>query len=74
MHWKELPLAIPQDDNEMIFSGSAVSDKDNTSGFGTAGTRRWSPIYTSAQKATGKQAAGPRLQHRRRPDLDQIRR
>ena len=35
VHWKELPVAIPDDDNELIFSGSAVVDTNNTSGFGT---------------------------------------
>ena len=35
VHWQELPLAIPADDKNYVFSGSAVIDKDNTSGFGT---------------------------------------
>lgn len=33
VHWKQLPLAIPEKDSVMIFSGSAVVDKNNTSGF-----------------------------------------
>jgi fructan beta-fructosidase len=33
VHWKHLPLAIPEKDSIMIFSGSAVIDKANTSGF-----------------------------------------
>jgi len=33
VHWKHLPLAIPEKDSVMIFSGSAVIDKTNTSGF-----------------------------------------
>jgi fructan beta-fructosidase len=46
VHWEEQPIAIPQtfDENgtaiEDIFSGSVVVDEGNTSGFGTAGTRR----------------------------------
>ncbi|WP_207511266.1 glycoside hydrolase family 32 protein [Longitalea luteola] len=33
VHWQHLPLAIPEDDKNMIFSGSCVVDKNNTSGF-----------------------------------------
>ena len=33
VHWKHLPLAIPEKDSVMIFSGSAVVDENNTSGF-----------------------------------------
>src|SRR5204863_6947694 len=33
VHWKHLPLAIPEKDSIMIFSGSAVVDKNNTTGF-----------------------------------------
>jgi len=35
VHWHHLPLAIPESDRIMIFSGSAVVDKSNSSGFGT---------------------------------------
>lgn len=38
LHWEHLPVAIPEiegkDTTTSIFSGSAVLDKDNTSGFG----------------------------------------
>ncbi|MCX4885123.1 glycoside hydrolase family 32 protein [Streptomyces sp. NBC_00847] len=54
-HWKQLPLAIPQDDQEMIFSGSVVLDKNNSTGFGTRKNPPLVAVYTSAQKATGKQ-------------------
>ncbi|MBS1661326.1 MAG: glycoside hydrolase family 32 protein [Bacteroidetes bacterium] len=43
LHWNRLPIAIPEKidrtkkDTTWIFSGSAVWDKDNTSGFGKAG-------------------------------------
>jgi fructan beta-fructosidase len=33
VRWKHLPLAIPEKDSIMIFSGSAVVDKNNSSGF-----------------------------------------
>src|SRR5581483_2455729 len=34
VHWEHLPLAIPEADGVMIFSGSAVVDWRNTTGFG----------------------------------------
>lgn len=34
MHWKHLPIAIHEHDSVAIFSGSAVMDKNNTTGFG----------------------------------------
>ena len=49
LHWKELPVAIPEDDENFIFSGSAVVDTDNTSGFGKDAIVA---IYTSASKAS----------------------
>ncbi len=33
LHWKELPVAIPEEDGVMIFTGSVVIDHDNTSGL-----------------------------------------
>lgn len=33
VHWKHLPLAIPEDLNYMIYSGSAVVDWNNSSGL-----------------------------------------
>ena len=35
MRWEELPIALYPDDLGLIFSGSAVYDVNNTSGFGT---------------------------------------
>ncbi|MFJ1733687.1 GH32 C-terminal domain-containing protein [Streptomyces sp. NPDC088254] len=56
VHWKQLPLALSYDDNEMVFSGSAVVDWDNTTGFGTKKNPPMVAIYTSHNKSTGIQA------------------
>nr|WP_270889189.1 glycoside hydrolase family 32 protein [Pedococcus sp. 5OH_020] len=56
VHWTQLPVAIPQDDQSMVFSGSAVVDKDNTSGFGTKEHPAMVAVYTRLDKATGIQA------------------
>ncbi|MFB7949148.1 GH32 C-terminal domain-containing protein [Kitasatospora phosalacinea] len=55
IHWKELPLAIPRTDDEMIFSGSVVVDTDNTSGLGTRKNPAMVAVYTSAYN-DGRQA------------------
>lgn len=50
VRWKEQPLAIPTDDQQDIFSGSVVVDKNNSSGFGTAENPPMVAIFTSAYK------------------------
>lgn len=45
-HWKELPIAIYPDSLGTIFSGSAVADKNNTSGFGKKGQVPLVAIFT----------------------------
>jgi len=55
MHWKELPLAISHDDNEMVFSGSVVVDHQNTTGFGTEANPPMVAVYTSNPKAVADQ-------------------
>lgn len=35
IHWKHKPIALYPDEHGYIFSGSAVIDKENSSGFGT---------------------------------------
>ena len=48
VHWKHLPLAIREKDSIMIFSGSAVIDKNNSSGFATSpGQLAMVAIYTA---------------------------
>ena len=51
LHWQELPVAIPQDESWMIFSGSMVVDHDNRAGFNRDGEPAMVAIYTgSAQR------------------------
>ncbi|MGA2248172.1 MAG: GH32 C-terminal domain-containing protein [Verrucomicrobiota bacterium] len=49
VHWKHLPLALPEADGVMIFSGSAVVDWDNSSGFGQNGQPPMVAIYTGCR-------------------------
>lgn len=46
LHWEHLPLALAEENNVMIFSGSAVIDHANTSGFGDGKTPPMVAIYT----------------------------
>lgn len=48
VHWDEQPVALACDEQEAIFSGSAVVDVHNTSGFGVRGAPPLVAIYTSA--------------------------
>jgi len=45
--WKELPVAIGEDETHAIFSGSAVVDYFNTTGFGTLENPAMVAIYTA---------------------------
>lgn len=46
VRWKHLPVALREEDGVMIFSGSAVVDHKNTSGFGREGKPPLVAIYT----------------------------
>src|SRR5215208_5468668 len=48
VHWRHLPLAIPDAADGYIFSGSAVVDYQNTSDFGRPGRPPMVAIYTRA--------------------------
>ncbi len=47
VHWQEQPIAIFPDSLGSIFSGSAVADVNNTSGFGKNGQTPLVAIYTN---------------------------
>lgn len=49
VHWQHLPLALPEADGVMIFSGSAVVDWHNSSGFGQDGQPPMVAIYTGCR-------------------------
>ncbi len=46
MHWRELPVAIPEENGIMIFSGSAVVDETNSSGLCRPGPDCLVALYT----------------------------
>jgi sucrose-6-phosphate hydrolase SacC (GH32 family) len=52
--WKQLPVAIPEENGVMIFSGSTVNDRDNSSGLCTNPGQQTSgclvAIYTGASQ------------------------
>ena len=54
--WEELPVAITEDNDGAIFSGSAVVDYNNTSGFGTQENPPIVAIYTEHQNDESNQA------------------
>ncbi len=56
VHWQELPVAIPERDGVMAFSGSAVIDWGNTSGFGHGGKPPMIAIYTGHNPAAKVQS------------------
>jgi len=49
VHWRELPVAIPEENGIMIFTGSVVVDRANSSGFCTRGKACMVAIYTGHQ-------------------------
>ncbi len=55
LHWQELPVALPERDGIMIFTGSAVVDEQNTSGFCDPGQPCLVAIYTGAEQARARQ-------------------
>ncbi len=59
VRWKHLPIALAPDSLGMIFSGSAVVDWKNTSGFGVAGKPPLVAMYTYHDMAREKAGTVP---------------
>lgn len=57
VHWRQLPNAIEPYADGTIYSGSAVVDTENTSGFGTAGRIPLVAVFTHARKPFGQALA-----------------
>src|SRR3954470_6184573 len=55
VRWTDLPLALAEENGVMIFSGSAVVDAANTSGFGTKDAPPMVAIWTGYRETTGLQ-------------------
>jgi fructan beta-fructosidase len=53
--WNHLPVALEEENGVMIFSGSAVVDSNNYSGFGSGSKPPIVAIYTSYDAKTGFQ-------------------
>lgn len=58
VHWKNIPVTGPAADpgSSAFYSGSAVVDTRNTSGFGTPGHAAMVAVYTSVQQKTNIQS------------------
>ncbi len=46
LHWQELPVALPEENGIMIFTGSTVVDRNNSSGFCSGGAPCMVAVYT----------------------------
>jgi fructan beta-fructosidase len=57
LHWKELPVALPEEHGVMIFTGSTVIDERNTSGFCKGGKPCMVAVYTGHTPAKGSKQA-----------------
>src|SRR5689334_21569355 len=51
LHWRELPVALPEKEGEMVFTGSVVVDTSNTSSFCAAGKECLVAIYTGHRQS-----------------------
>ena len=52
IHWDQLPVALPEENGVMIFTGSTVIDEHNTSGFCKNGKACMVAIYTGHTAAS----------------------
>ena len=55
VHWKELDVALRATDRYAVFSGSAVVDSRNTTGFGRNGKPAMVAVWTRHETVGGKQ-------------------
>ena len=55
VHWQHLPVALSEENDEMIFSGCAVVDWKNTSGFGRQQQPPIVAIYTGRRNNDDRQ-------------------
>jgi fructan beta-fructosidase len=53
--WQQLPVALPEENGIMIFTGSAVIDSRNTSGFGGSSGVPMVAVYTGNSKGSQTQ-------------------
>ncbi|HZQ23788.1 MAG TPA: glycoside hydrolase family 32 protein [Terriglobales bacterium] len=65
LHWHELPVAIPEHDGMMIFTGSVVVDRENTSGFCAPKSDCLVAIYTGYSHAGGGERQAQYIAHSR---------
>ena len=65
IHWEELPVALHPDKMGTMFSGSAVIDYNNTSGFGKAGKPAMVASYTAETGERQVQCMAYSLDHGR---------
>src|SRR3984885_7026395 len=52
LDWQELPVAIPEKDGEMAFTGSVVVDHESTSGFCAPGAECLVAVYTGSRSTS----------------------
>jgi fructan beta-fructosidase len=57
LHWRELPVALPEANGSMIFTGSTVVDEKNSSGFCANGRPCLVAVYTSHTPETSSRPA-----------------
>ncbi len=57
LHWQELPVALPEQNGIMIFTGSTVIDERNTSGFCTGEKPCLVAVYTGHTPEEGSRPA-----------------
>jgi len=57
VHWKELPVALAEENGVMIFTGSVVVDRANSSGFCQGAKPCMVAIYTGHTPAAGSKTA-----------------